>query len=67
MEQRLHKEYPKQWIPLYTLVTFSDYRYSEALAIAKKQQAIMDEVLNIPGIETAWKSIDLKEIIAALD
>lgn len=67
LEQRLHKEYPKQWIPLYTLVTFSDYRYSEALAIAKKQQAIMDEVLNIPGIETAWKSIDLKEIIAALD
>ncbi len=44
VEKKLHELYPDKWIPLYTMVTFSDLRYSEAIARGKKQQEIMDEV-----------------------
>lgn len=63
IEKRLHEAYPEEWVPLYSLVTFSDYRYSEALAFAKKQQAIMDKVLKTPNIASNWECLDLTKII----
>ena len=66
IEKRLNEAYPKQWVPLYSMVTFSDYRYSEAIARGNKQQAIMDEVLARPGIEESWEKLDLEEIIEKL-
>ncbi len=63
IEKRLNEAYPQQWVPLYSMVTFSDYRYSEAIARGNKQQAIMDEVLARPGIEENWESMDLEQII----
>ena len=65
IEKRLNEAYP-EWMPLYSMVTFSDYRYSEAMARGKKQQAIMDKVLARPGIEEDWEQLDLSEIIKEL-
>lgn len=65
IEKRLNEAYP-EWMPLYSMVTFSDYRYSEAMARGKKQQAIMDKVLARPGIEEDWEQLDLSEIIREL-
>lgn len=66
IEKRLHENYPDQWMPLYSMVTFSDLRYSEALAQGSKQQAIMDKLLNQEGIEGQWESLDLSQIISEL-
>lgn len=66
IEAKLHEQYPKRWIPLYSMVTFSDMRYSEAYEIGKKQQAIMDEVMKIPGILQDWESVDLEAIVNQL-
>ena len=63
IEKRLFQAYPDKWVPLYSMVTFSDYRYSEAWAQGQKQQAIMDEVLNRPGIEDTWEELNLEEVI----
>ena len=49
------------------MVTFSDLRYSEAFEIGKKQQAIMDEVMQRPDILENWESIDLEEIVQKLE
>ena len=65
IEKRLNEAYP-EWMPLYSMVTFSDYRYSEAMARGNKQQAIMDKVLARPGIEEDWEQLDLSEIIREL-
>ncbi|PTB93497.1 kynurenine 3-monooxygenase [Marivirga lumbricoides] len=66
IEARLHDQFPKQWIPLYTMVTFSDLRYSEALEAGKKQQAIMDEVMKRKDILKNWESLNLQEIVDQL-
>lgn len=66
IEKKLNEAYPDQWIPLYSMVTFSDFRYSEAIARGDKQQAIMDEVLSQPDIEKSWEELDLDTIISKL-
>ena len=66
IEAKLHELFPKKWMPLYSMVTFSDLRYSEAYEIGKKQQAIMDEVMQRPNILENWEGIDLEEIVLRL-
>ncbi len=66
IEAKIHQQFPDQWMPLYTMVTFSDLRYSEALQIGKKQQLIMDQVMSDPEIFEKWESLDLQEIVNRL-
>jgi kynurenine 3-monooxygenase len=67
IEARLHELYPRQWIPLYAMVTFYDsIRYSEALATGQKQRKIMDEVMQMPDIENCWESIDFSKVVEGL-
>ena len=66
IEKKLNELYPEKWLPLYSMVTFSDLRYSEALAIGRKQQAIMDKVMEYPGIEIAWQNLDFQSIVNQL-
>ncbi len=64
IEARLHEKFPYQWIPAYSQVTFSpQIRYSEALKRGQKQEAIMQEVMNIPGIEVVWDTEEIERII----
>jgi kynurenine 3-monooxygenase len=58
IEQKINALYPEKWVPLYSMTTFSDFRYSEALAMGKKQQAIMDTVLAQPKIEENWEGLE---------
>lgn len=66
IEKKLNQLYPDKWVPLYSMVTFSDHRYSEALAIGLKQQNIMDHVLDQSGIEETWESLNFEKIIGQL-
>lgn len=64
IEARLHDKYPGQWIPAYSQVTFSPHiRYSEALQRGQQQEAIMQEVMKMPGIEENWQSEELEKMI----
>jgi kynurenine 3-monooxygenase len=67
IEARLHSLYPKEWVPLYTMVTFSDMPYSEAYAQGKLQEAIMDKVMQDPLITQNWNKMDYEEILNQLD
>ncbi len=61
IEAKLHDKYPDKWIPAYSQVTFSpQIRYSEALRQGQKQEAIMQEVMKIHGIEEKWKQNELE-------
>jgi kynurenine 3-monooxygenase len=67
IEARLHQLFPEKWIPLYSMVTFHDsIRYSEAIAIGKKQQQIMNEVMKTPQLPATWESLDFKAIVDQL-
>ena len=67
IEAELHRRYPDQWVPLYTMVTFSDRRYSEALAIGKRQEEIMQDVLKQYSSVEALQEEDYKRIVRELN
>ncbi len=67
IEARLHALYPKDWIPLYTMVTFSDIPYSEAYAQGQLQDVIMKRVMTDPLITQNWDKLDYEDIINQMD
>lgn len=67
IEAKLHALYPNDWVPLYTMVTFSSMPYSEAYALGKLQQKIMDKVMANPLITQNWDKLDYEDIIDQLD
>ncbi len=66
IEKRFAKKYPDKWIPVYSRVTFSDRPYAEALAIGDYQEAIMQQVMNMPDIETLWDTEAIEKRILDL-
>lgn len=68
IEAKLHELFPAKWVPLYSMVTFHDNtRYSHAYQTGLRQKKIMDEVMETPGIETNWMSLDFQSIVNRLD
>jgi kynurenine 3-monooxygenase len=64
IEARLHEKYPEKWIPAYSQVTFSPHiRYSEALSRGQMQEAIMQEVMKLEGIEEKWDKEEVEKLI----
>lgn len=64
IEARLHEKYPDQWVPAYSLVTFSpQVRYSEALERGRRQDAIMQDIMKHSEIEKIWDDDDLHRSI----
>jgi kynurenine 3-monooxygenase len=57
LERQIQEAYPKEWIPLYSMVTFSDMPYSEALRLGKIQRQVMAEFLSEDS------KVDYKKII----
>jgi kynurenine 3-monooxygenase len=67
IEAKLHALFPKDWIPLYTMVTFSNMPYSEAYTQGKLQEMIMDKVMADPLITQNWDKLDYEDIINQMD
>ncbi len=64
IEAKLHQKYPEKWIPAYAQVTFSPHiRYSEALQRGNKQEAIMQQVMKMEGIENNWENEEIEQMI----
>ena len=63
IEKKIYEKHPNKWVPLYSMVTFSHTPYADALAIGKKQEAIMDEVMARPDIKTVWDSEEVETSI----
>jgi kynurenine 3-monooxygenase len=56
IEARLHAAYPGKWIPLYTMVTFSDIPYAEALKEGQLHDKVMRKIMELEGIEQNWET-----------
>ncbi len=68
IEAHLHKLYPNQWIPQYSMVTFNDtISYAHAMEVGKFQQQVMDKVMLVPGIATNWETLDFEMIVNDLE
>lgn len=64
IEAKLHEHYPAKWIPAYSQVTFSPHiRYSDALKNSEKQEKIMQQIMQLPGIEENWNTAEVEQLI----
>ncbi|MBL7916014.1 MAG: FAD-dependent monooxygenase [Bacteroidia bacterium] len=66
IEARIFDKHPEKWVPLYTMVTFNEFPYSEALSRGKKQDQIMDQVMALPNIEKVWDSPEVESKILSM-
>ena len=64
IETAFSKKFPGKWTPAYAQVTFSpQIRYSDALKNSIQQEAIMQEVMAMPDIESNWNSEAIENLI----
>ena len=66
IELKFSKKYPEKWLPLYSMVSFSNIRYSEAWKIGQKQEDLMRQVMDIPNIEAIWDSQEVEDMMLSL-
>ncbi len=52
----LHEQYPEDFLPLYSMVTFSHVPYSVAMEEGFAQDELFQEILSVPDIEKDWKT-----------
>ena len=61
IEKHFSTKYPDKWLPLYSMVTFSEIPYSKAWYLGQKQEAMMQDILALPNIESNWDSKEIEE------
>jgi len=66
IEAKIHERHPKKWIPLYSQVSFSNIRYSDAYKQGKVQEEIMRKVMSSPIIEKNWDSEEVENQILSM-
>lgn len=66
IEKHFAAKHPDKWIPAYSRVTFSDRPYTEALALGDFQESIMQQIMEMPGIEGLWDSREVEDKMLAL-
>lgn len=66
IERKFSDLYPDKWMPLYSQVTFSHIPYSEALAAGKRQDEIMEKVMEMENIHERWDDPEVIEKIVSL-
>jgi kynurenine 3-monooxygenase len=66
IEKKFANLYPEKWIPLYSMVSFTNISYSDAWEIGMKQEKMMEEIMQTPNIENEWKSNEIMQKMLSL-
>jgi kynurenine 3-monooxygenase len=63
IEAKLYDLFPDKWVPLYSMVTFSNIPYSTAKSIGMKQTIFMEKILQEEGIDLKWENMNYNSLI----
>ncbi len=67
IEAMMAREFPQHFKTQYTLVSFSpDVPYAEAREQGIENDALFEQIMDIPDITTTWQSAEVKQCIAAM-
>lgn len=67
IEKHFSAKHPDLWLPLYSMVTFSDDKtYDQALKVGDRQKVIMDEIMQLDHIEELWDGMVVENKILEL-
>lgn len=65
-ERRIQELYPEKYMPLYSQVSFSNIRYSEALNKGMKQDEFIKDIMKNHDVETLMNNNQIDDIIHKL-
>jgi kynurenine 3-monooxygenase len=57
----LHAKFPKEFLPVYSMVTFSNTPYHVALREDDAQNALFREILNLDNVEAEWNGAGVEQ------
>ncbi len=63
---KVYELYPDKFIPVYTMVSFSNLPYRDALKEYKRQEEILSAVLTMPKVKEKWDNEYLPQIAEQL-
>jgi kynurenine 3-monooxygenase len=66
IEKKFANLYPDKWIPLYSMVSFTNRPYAEAWKIGMKQEKLMQSIMSTPNIEKIWESEEIMQKMCSL-
>ncbi|MEO1516063.1 MAG: NAD(P)/FAD-dependent oxidoreductase [Bacteroidota bacterium] len=62
IEKHLERKFPEQFLSVYSMVTFSNKPYSEALKETSVQDALFQRILAMDEIESRWNSEEVEQV-----
>ena len=66
VERKINQMYPDRYRDLYSMITFTCMRYTEALRIDREQSGIIDLIMNMEGIEEKLRTSEADHLISEL-
>lgn len=63
LERRINRLYPASFRDLYSMVTFTDMSYVEALRIDQRQRSLVDRILALEGLDRMCHSGEIDAVI----
>ncbi|MBC6991611.1 FAD-dependent oxidoreductase [Hymenobacter sp. BT491] len=63
IESKISAQYPDQWMPLYSQVTFSHMPYAQALANGKRQESIMGRLMQHIQTEADYDLPEVQQLV----
>lgn len=66
VERRINELFPDHFIPLYSLISFTNTPYVEALRRDRAQRLLVDRLLEVPGILDRLESDEARDLIGSL-
>lgn len=66
IEKYLQQALPEIFIPQYTMVSFTDISYREAMDAGVVQDNMFEEIMNIEGIQDNWPNAELEREVVSI-
>lgn len=63
IEAHLSRLFPDQWTPVYSMIAFSNEPYAHALHAGKRQDRILQRIMQLLNIEHTWQELDYTDLI----
>lgn len=66
IERKINKAYPQKYLDLYSMISFTQMPYTEALRVDSEQRAIVEQIMSVKEVEKKLNSVEVDNLISTL-
>lgn len=63
IERKLNDAYPEKYVDLYSMISFTQMPYTEALRVDREQRAIVDRIMSVKEVDKKLNSVEVNALI----